>query len=64
MNKLIDLIIFIMVVAILWWALTTILAALAVPSVFQTIAVVVFILIAVIAFLDYFRSGRWFWNRP
>jgi hypothetical protein len=63
MNKLIDLIVFIIVVAVLWWALTTVLAAFAVPQIFVTIATVTFVLIAVISFLDYFRSGTWFWRR-
>lgn len=63
MNKIIDLIVFIIVAAVLWWALQTVLTALAVPTPFATIAVVAFVLIAVLSFLDYFRSGTWFFTR-
>lgn len=63
MNKLIDIIIFVVVLALLWWAFTTILGALTLPAVFETIATVVFVVAAVLAFLDYFRSGTWFWTR-
>ena len=63
MNKLASLIVFIIVVAVLWWALTTILAALGVPQPWDTIAVVAFVVVAVIAFADFFNSGTWFWAR-
>lgn len=63
MNRLVSLIVFIIVVAVLWWALTTILAALGVPEPFQTIAVVAFVVIAVLSFLDYFNSGTWWFRR-
>ncbi len=63
MNRLVDLIVFIIVVAVLWWALSTVLAALTVPAPFNTLAVVAFVVIAVLAVADYFRSGTWFWRR-
>lgn len=63
MNRIVDLIVFIIVVAVLWWALNAVLAALAIPEPFTTIVVVVFVLISVLSFLDYFRSGTWFWRR-
>lgn len=63
MNKLFELIIFIAVVAVLWWALSTVLVALAVPAPWNTLAVVAFVVIAVFSFLDHYRSGTWFWSR-
>ena len=63
MNKLIDLIIFIVVLAVLWWALTTVLSALALPAAIETVATVLFVVVAVFAAIDYFRSGTWFWSR-
>lgn len=63
MGKAVDLIIFIIVVAALWWALTTILAVLAIASPFDVLAKVAFVLIAVFAGADYFRNGSWFFAR-
>lgn len=63
MGRLLDLIIFIIVVALLWWALTTVLVALSIQEPFVTIAVVLFIVIAVISFIDHLRTGVWFWRR-
>lgn len=63
MNKLVELIVFVIVLAVLWWALTTVLVALAVPTPWDTIAVVTFVVVAVFAFLDYFRTGTWFWRK-
>ena len=63
MGKLLDLIIFIIVVGVLWWALGAVLAALNVPEPFNTLAVVAFIVIAVLAAVDYLRGGTWFWRR-
>ena len=63
MNRLLDLIVFIIVVAVLWWALTQVLAVLTVPAPFDTLAVVAFVVLAVLAIADYFRGGQWFWKR-
>lgn len=63
MGRLLDLIIFIVVVAVLWWALSSVLAALNVPSPFDTLAVVLFVVLAVLAGVDYLRGGAWFWTR-
>jgi hypothetical protein len=63
MGKLIDLIIFIIVVGLLWWALNMILTALLVPDPWRTIAIVVFVVLAVFAAIDYFRSGTWWFRR-
>lgn len=61
MNKLVDLIVFVIVVAVLWWALNTVLGVLGVPTPWSTLAVVAFVVIAVLAFADYIKSGAWFW---
>ena len=63
MNRLLDLIIFIIVVAVLWWALKAVLTALNVPSPFDTLAIVAFVVLAVLAGVDYLRGGTWFWRR-
>jgi hypothetical protein len=63
MNRLVSLLVFIVVVGILWWALTTVLVALGVPEPWQTIAVVAFVVIAVLSFLDYFSAGTWWFRR-
>jgi uncharacterized membrane protein YwzB len=63
MGKLLDLVIFVIVVAVLWWALTAVLAALNVVEPFSTLAVVAFIVIAVFAAIDYLRGGTWFWRK-
>lgn len=63
MNKLLDLIIFIIIVAVLWWALSAVLVALNVPAPFSTLAVVAFVVIAVLAVADYLRGGNWFWKK-
>lgn len=62
-NRLIDLVAFVIVVAVMWWALNAVLVALAVPAPFGTLAVVAFIVIAVLSGLDYLRAGTWFWTR-
>jgi hypothetical protein len=63
MNKLIDLIIFVIGVAFLWWVLTQLLVILAVPTMFAQLATLAFIVIAVLTALDSMRSGTWFWRR-
>jgi uncharacterized membrane protein YwzB len=63
MNRILDLIVFIIVAAVLWWALTAVLTALAVPAPFSTLAVVAFVVLAVLSIADYFRSGTWFFRR-
>jgi hypothetical protein len=63
MNRLVDLIVFIIVVAVLWWALSTVLAALRVPAPFDTLAVVAFVVIAVLSFVNYLSAGAWWWTR-
>lgn len=63
MNKLVGLIVFVIVGAVLWWALTTVLAVLAVPTLVSTLATVAFVVIAVLIFADYMMSGTWFWAR-
>lgn len=64
MNKLISLIVFIVVGAVLWWALTTVLGVLALPTIVSTLAVVAFVVILVLVAADYLMSGSWFWRRP
>lgn len=63
MNKLVALLVFIVVIAVLWWALTQILAVLTVPAPFATIAVVAFVVIAVLMGADYMLNGSWWWRR-
>ena len=63
MNKLLDLVVFIIVVCVLWWALNAVLSALGVPAPFDTLAVVAFVVIAVLAGVDYLRGGVWFFKR-
>lgn len=63
MNQLIALICFVVVVAVLWWALNVVLTVMAVPSAIASLVVVAFVLIAVISALSYISSGTWFWFR-
>jgi len=63
MNRIVSLIFFIILVAVLWWALTTVLTVLGVPATFVTIAEVIFVLLAVFAAFDYVNSGNWFFTR-
>lgn len=64
MNKLVTLIVFVVVIGVLWWALSQVLLAFAVPAPWNTLAVVAFVLIAVLSVADYFLSGSFFWKRP
>lgn len=64
MNKLVGLIVFIVVGAVLWWALTEVLAVLALPAIVETLAIVAFVVIIVLVIADYIMSGSWFWKRP
>ena len=63
MNKLLMLVVCVAIIALLWWALTVVLAAFAVPAPWSTLAVVAFVLIAAFAVLDFLNSGTWFWRR-
>lgn len=64
MNKLVSLVVFIIVGAVLWWALNTVLGVLGLPAIFTTLAVVAFVVIAVLTIADYILNGTWFWRRP
>lgn len=65
MSSLVQLIIFIILVAVCWWALKTVLPLLGFPSNVDTIIVVLFVVIAVLAAANYLWSGgNWFWRRP
>lgn len=63
MNKLVGLLVFIVVGAVLWWALTQILAVVALPAIVSTLAVVAFVVILVLMAADYLMNGTWFWTR-
>ena len=63
MDKLVGLIVFVVVGAVLWWALTTVLGVLALPAIVSTLAVVAFVVILVLIVADYLMSGTWFWKR-
>lgn len=63
MNKLVQLIVFVVVGAVLWWALNQVLAVLALPAIVSTLAVVAFVVILVLAIADYMTNGTWFWKR-
>lgn len=64
MNKLVALIVFIVVGAVLWWALNMVLSVLALPAIVSTLAVVAFVVILVLVAADYLMNGNWFWRRP
>lgn len=64
MNKLVGIIVFIVVGGVLWWALTQVLAVMALPPIVSTLAVVAFVVVAVLMIADYIMSGSWFWKRP
>lgn len=57
------LIVFVVLIAVLWWALSQVLMVLNVGEPFSTLAVVAFVVIAVFTIVDYFSSGSWFWRR-
>ncbi len=63
MGKLVDLIVFIVVAAVLWWALQQVLGVLALPAIASTLAVVAFVVILVLAIADFISHGTWFWKR-
>lgn len=64
MNKLVALIVFIVVGAVLWWALKEVLGVLELSAMVNTLAVVAFVVILVLIAADYLISGSWFWRRP
>lgn len=63
MNKLVDLVIFVVVAGVLWWALQAVLAAFHIGEPISTLVVVAFVVIAVLALVDYVRGGTWFFRR-
>jgi len=63
MNRIVALIFFLIIFAVLWWALNTVIAALALPAIVATLATVAFVLIAVFTAYDYLTSGTFFWTR-
>lgn len=62
MGRLLDLIIAVIVIAVCWWAFTSILAVIPIAAWLKQVVYVLGVLITVFAVIDYFKNGVW-WKR-